>query len=60
MSSFLNAASGYYAHGEFRLVSQPLIFDPKLEDPVYVTESLQITNDKFQAAVCETLFLTKA
>lgn len=43
--SFMAAAPGYYAYGEYVLYPQVLIFEPQLDKPLFITAEFQLTDD---------------
>lgn len=45
ISSFYEAAQGYYAHGGYSVWQQELTFEPKIGEDVYLTTDFYVTND---------------
>lgn len=46
ISSFVPAASGYYAFGDLNLYTHSLTFDPKLDNPIFITREFQLTESE--------------
>jgi len=45
IASFMEAAPGYYAFGDYVLYQQALTFEPRLDAPLFLTQEFQLIDD---------------